>query len=88
MKPTNLRNQLLILGAQARLQTLDRERNELLKILNQEEDSEEKIPGILKHIKAKKPFRYNGKHWTQTAKGRKILRDRALKMQLWKKAHK
>lgn len=74
MKPTNLRSQLLILGAQTRLQDLNRERDELLKILNVKESITVKEYGILKELnkvkgdkitKIRKKYKRKGLHWTQ-----------------------
>jgi len=75
MQPTNLRNQLLILGAQARLVSLNKERNELLKILNQTDNNVHKEKEILKDVK-RKPYKRKGLHWTQKPENRaKMLKQ-------------
>lgn len=82
MKPTNLslKSQLIILGAQTRLLSLNRERNELLRILNQSDDiSEIKKIAIIKDLqkqKARKKFTVKNPHWTQKPENRaKMLKQ-------------
>ena len=78
MQPTNLRNQLIILGAQARLLTLNKERDELLKILNQTDSITLKENSIIKDLekhKAKKRYTRKNPHWMQKPENRaKVLR--------------
>lgn len=86
MQPTSLKSHLLILGAQTRLKELNKERNELLKILGIKEDVSAKEYGIIKELnkirsapllkKQGKHRTYKGKHWTQRPENRaKMLRQ-------------
>jgi len=68
---TQLREELIKLGAVQRLSDLNKEREVLLKLLGQEESREVKAKEIIKHVKSHK----KGKklHWTQTPEGKKKM---------------
>jgi hypothetical protein len=72
MKPTSLQSQLVKLGATVRLQSLNRERDILLRILDQKDD-EVKQKDIIKSLKKRKYTKRKKQHWTQTSAGKRLM---------------
>jgi hypothetical protein len=70
---TQLREELIKLGAVQRLSDLNKEREVLLKLLGQEESREVKAKEIIKHVKSRKKYKLKKKHWTQTPEGKKKM---------------
>ncbi len=81
-----IRDELVSIGATQRLLELDKERATLIRLINgvEKHDLTQKVLKSIKKVKrySSKGKSYNGKHWTQTAKGKAKLRARMLEQ--WK----